>query len=452
MGSAAPAFTATAPAVRYAVPVERLRHALLWLTGLSSAFVFIEPSPYEVVALLTMVVFLVTGMRLSAPVMPLAVLLVILNLGFSFALVPVMGQSRTLQWVLVSWYLAATAIFFAIVLGENTEKRLDWLVRGWMLAALVASLAGIAGYFGLVPGFSDMLTRYGRAQGTFNDPNVLGAFLIPPALFALQRLLRGSAASFIGGSMLLGIYLVAILLSFSRAAWGQFAFCAALLMLLTFLAGPSPRARLRVALLALAAIAALAVTVAAMLSIDAVEELFRERASLQQSYDAGPTGRFGRYVSGLLMALESPGGIGPLQFMRHFPEDPHNSYLNTLVTGGWMSGLAYSALVLLTLVMAARYLFVPTPWQGAYLVIFTGYAGVAAESFLIDTDHWRHYFLLLGVMWALMIATARYRAEPGPVAPRPVAPRPVAPRPVAARGPATATARQRRLASEGPPA
>ncbi len=51
---------------------------------------------------------------------------------------------------------------------------------------MIASLAGIAGYFHLVPGGYDLLTLYDRARGYLQDPNVLGAFLILPALFALQ--------------------------------------------------------------------------------------------------------------------------------------------------------------------------------------------------------------------------------------------------------------------------
>ena len=36
---------------------------------------------------------------------------------------------------------------------------------------------------------------FGRARGTFNDPNVLGAFLVLPALIAFQRVLTGRLSS-----------------------------------------------------------------------------------------------------------------------------------------------------------------------------------------------------------------------------------------------------------------
>ena len=45
----APPHTDAAVAAPRLSPIERLRGALLWLIGLSGAFVFIEPSPYEFV-------------------------------------------------------------------------------------------------------------------------------------------------------------------------------------------------------------------------------------------------------------------------------------------------------------------------------------------------------------------------------------------------------------------
>ena len=45
-------FEAAALEPRFSRSMERLRCLLLWLTGFSGAFVFIEPSPYEVASLL----------------------------------------------------------------------------------------------------------------------------------------------------------------------------------------------------------------------------------------------------------------------------------------------------------------------------------------------------------------------------------------------------------------
>ena len=94
------------------------------------------------------------------------------------------------------------------------------LRRGLIVGAMIASIAAIAGYFNLVPGGHDLLTLYERARGTFKDPNVLGAFLILPALFVLQSVVSDRLGKSFRSAIALGIMALAILLAFSRAAWG----------------------------------------------------------------------------------------------------------------------------------------------------------------------------------------------------------------------------------------
>src|ERR1700749_1793634 len=185
------AYTATAggfpPSVTSAPRVLALQRALVWLVGASGAIVFIEPSPYELTTLAAAVIFFATGLRLRLVFMPLLLLLFLLNVGYSIGAITFLDLSEVANWIATSWYMAITVIFFAMVLSEDTEARLDMLRRGLSVGAMIASLAAIAGYFNLVPGGHDLLTLYDRARGTFKDPNVFGAFLILPALFALQN-------------------------------------------------------------------------------------------------------------------------------------------------------------------------------------------------------------------------------------------------------------------------
>lgn len=394
---------------RSRVSVETIRLALLWLAGVSGAFVFIEPSPYELISLLTIAFFLASGLSLNARHVPLALLVIAVNLGFSISVLQVFGQDRTLIWVLVSWYLGATALFYAAMLGDNTEERLSFLLKGYMFAALVASSLAIFAYFRLFGGASEFFLRYDRARGPFNDPNVLGAFLVLPMLLAYQRILLGSTRLLLRRASLLAVLAVALLLTFSRGAWAQGAFALALLTALQFVASSSRWERVRIAGAAAMGVVALAAALSAVLSIDKVAELFEVRASLDQSYDLGHAGRFGRHALGFALALEKPFGIGPLQFSRFFPEDPHNSYLNAFMAGGWLSGTSYLALVLTTLAYGFRYAFVRTPWQRTYLAVLSAYVAAAAESVIIDSDHWRHYFLLLGLLWGLIVVSVPYR-------------------------------------------
>ena len=166
--------------------VLALQRALVWLVGASGAIVFIEPSPYELMTLTAAVIFFATGLRLRLAFMPLLLLLFLLNVGYSIGAIPFMDKPEVANWIATSWYMAVTVMFFAMVVSEDTAARLDMLRRGLIVGALIASTSAIAGYFNLVPGGHDLLTLYERARGTFKDPNVLGAFLILPALFALQ--------------------------------------------------------------------------------------------------------------------------------------------------------------------------------------------------------------------------------------------------------------------------
>src|SRR5580692_9783815 len=405
-------YTATAesfpPSVTSAPRVIALQRALVWLVGASGAIVFIEPSPYELMTLAATVIFFATGLRLRLVFMPLLLLLFLLNVGYTIGAIPFLDKSEVVNWIATSWYMAVTVIFFAMVVSEDTAARLDMLRRGLIVGAMIAAVAGIAGYLNLVPGGHDLLTLYERARGTFKDPNVLGAFLILPALFALQSVVSDGFRKSFRSTIALAIMALAILLAFSRAAWGGLALTSAFMLALMVLTSPSRAQRSRIIVMSVVAVIVVVLLVAVLLSFDSIREMFQQRASFDQSYDEGRFGRFGRHILGADMALDLPFGIGPLQFHNYFPEDTHNSYLNAFMSGGWLAGICYPALVFITVIFGFRHVFVPVPWQRTYLAIFAAFLGTVGESFVIDTDHWRHFWMMLGAMWGMFGAAQRY--------------------------------------------
>jgi hypothetical protein len=410
-------------AARPVVPpgVVALQRALVWLAGASIAIVFIEPSPYELVTLASAAVFIATGVRLRIVFVPLLLLLFLLNLGYTICAVPLLGDSTIASWIATSWYMAVTVMFFALVMAEDTAARLDMLRRGLVVGAVIASLAGVAGYFHAVPGGYDLLTLYGRARGTFKDPNVFGAFLLLPSLLVLQNVVTAHFAKALRSGIALLIMALAILLAFSRAAWGGLVLTAAFMLVVMVLTSASRSERSRIITMTLAAVVAGVLLIAVLLSFHSIADMFQQRASFDQSYDEGRFGRFGRHILGAQMALDLPFGIGPLQFHRYFPEDTHNSYLNAFMSGGWLSGICYPTLVFATVILGFRHLFVRVPWQRSYIAIFAAFFGTVGESFIIDTDHWRHFFMMLGTMWGMFAAAGihtrrehRSRAAAGP--------------------------------------
>lgn len=403
---------ATAPAytISPARAVEKLRHLMLWLAGFSGAFVFTEPSAYEIAASAAIIVFFASGLALRRGHIPLLAILVLYCFGLTIAVIPVVAENKTALWVAVSWFLAATTLFYAAAIAEDTERRLNILLRGYMAAAMVASLIAIVAYFRVLPG-ADGFLLYGRAKATFNDPNVLGPFLVLPGLLAVKRALSFRFRDLVIGGAQVSIIAIAILLTFSRGAWGHFAVSAVLFVGLLFVVSNNARERARIVAAAIAGIAALGLLFAALLSMQNIGEFFSERATLTQSYDTGELGRFGRYALGIQLALEQPWGLGPFQFAKIFPEDPHNVYLNAFMTGGWLGGIFYLLLVVTTLWIGLKAALRATPWRPALLAVFATFVAVAGEGAIIDTDHWRHFWLLAGLLWGGAIAAQRYRPE-----------------------------------------
>jgi hypothetical protein len=68
-------------------------------------------------------------------------------------------------------------------------------------------------------------------------------------------------------------------------------------------------------------------------------------------------------------------------------------------------------LTLTTLARGLRAAFVAAPSQPFLIAAFATFVGVVVEGAVIDTDHWRHYFLLLGLIWGLSTASARQQSR-----------------------------------------
>jgi hypothetical protein len=394
--------------------LDRLRLSALWMIGASSGFVMVEPAPYEFLFMLATIVFVATGLTLRAGHLPLMFLLAFYNIGFIISLIPVVDFPGTVKWTAVSCYLAVTTLFFALVLVEDTARRLEILMRGYILGAVITSMIAVLGYFELVPGWAAFIGAE-RARSTFKDPNVFGPFLILPALVVLQRIMFGGMRGLLRNTVIVFMLAAGLFLSFSRAAWGHFCTSALLMLYLTYVTTRSRADRRRIVIAALFGTVVIAAFIAALLSLDQVASLFEERASLLQDYDAGHTGRFGRHILGALMVLDHPFGIGPLQFSKYLSEDPHNSFLLSFTAGGWLGGFSLLALVLITLGIGLRQVFMRTPWQSTTIAVYAVFVGEVAESYFIDVQHWRHYYLIIGVIWGLVLA-ARPSVPAMPVA------------------------------------
>lgn len=372
-----------------------------------SGFVIDEPAPYDLYMAVLMPVWALFGLRISRGIVPLVALLIVFDIGGLIAMTQMAELYQTPFYLAVSFFLSFTAIFYASI----TEQRPDiypLIFAAWVVAALVTATLGILGYFHAFPG-ADRFTRYERAMGAFQDPNVFGPFLALPAIYLLHRILAGRPRNAILLTPLLLVIAIGIFLSFSRGAWGVLVASAVLLTVALFLQSNSGRFRLKIIVMAILAFAIAALAMIAILQIPGMDEFFRSRAQLEQSYDAGRLGRFARYGYGAAMALEHPLGIGALNFGRIFGEDTHDIWLKTLLDYSWLGFAAFLGLVIWTLAAGFRILFRDRPWQPYLLcayVVFVAHLGLGT---IIDIDHWRHVYMLFGLIWGAIALERRHQ-------------------------------------------
>lgn len=379
---------------------------LVWLTFLTSGIVFAEPAPVDLmlmglVLLLPLVGLVVVSQALTGY---LVLWLGIVATGFLAAPFAA-DDARAASHTAVTLYLAIASFVLAGFIARNAADHARIVLGGVVWAGLVATVAGLVGYFDLLPGAADVFTRFGRASGTFKDPNVYGAFLVLPAVYclhlAIERPLRRAIWPLAGFAVLA----LGILLSFSRGAWINLAIAVVSFGYLAFSTSASPGARLRIAAFALAGVAAMGLVGILALQNESIAGLMSERATLTQSYDVGPEGRFGGQEKALRLISENPLGIGAQDFTQsHHHEEVHNVYLSMTLNGGWIGGVLFIVLNALTVVVGTSAMLSNATLRPLLIVAVTVFTATALEGVIIDTDHWRHYYIELALVWGLATA------------------------------------------------
>ena len=105
------------------------------------------------------------------------------------------------------------------------------------------------------------------------------------------------------------------------------------------------------------------------------------------------------------LILQNPLGIGAGQFaLLHHHEEPHNVYLSMPLNAGWMGAGLYNAAVSLTLLIGMSACFRRSPVQPLIQIAVAAFAANAFEGVIIDTDHWRHFYVLMALVWGMATA------------------------------------------------
>ncbi len=382
------------------LPTRTVANGLLWLAVFLGGFVIFEPAPYELFLALLIPGWLLLGLPVPRAISPLVVLMLLFLAGGVMAATQARNFSTQPVYYAVTAFLVFSSCFYACIIAED-KTRLDIIVRAWIAAAFFTTLLGIIGYAGLTGG---LFTKFGRATGGFQDPNVFGPFLIFPFVVLVRRTLTEAWGKALTSGVLALVVFVGIFLSFSRATWGLTVITTLMVSGLLFVMERSIKMRMRIVALGAAGLVAITIIVGAVLSVPAVSALFEDRAHIEQNYDSGHLGRFQRHAIGFNMMLDHPLGIGSLEFGRHFGEDEHDIWLKSLTTYGWLGFAAYLTLVLWTLAAAFPLVFRSGPLQAVTQIAYIVFLGHILMATVIDIDHWRHVYLLFGILWGAIAA------------------------------------------------
>ena len=395
---------------RLVLPLSSVQAAAVWLMMASSFFVKIEPAPVDLMFAIAAALFLVRGLTVTALVAPMILYLLLYNLGGFFSYLQVTDVEKSAMFVITSVYMALSAVFFAFYVSSDTARRMALFKNGYIIGAVIASVIGLIGYFN-VAGLGATLSPIQRAQGTFKDPNVLSTYLILPALLLTQDVMLGTRGWKFLRYVALLLVTACLFLAFSRGAWVNFAASVTLMVVFTFAMTPSTALRTRIILLAATGIAVLAVMLAALLSVESVRGLFLDRLTLAKDYDSGEFGRFGNQLNSISYLLERPLGFGPTMFGRFFGLDPHNTFINAFASYGWLGGISYLVMVVSSIAVGFRAMLIRTPWQNSSIAVFCAMFTTMLQGVQIDTDHWRHFYWMLGLLWGLYAASLAYMAR-----------------------------------------
>ena len=110
--------------------------------------------------------------------------------------------------------------------------------------------------------------------------------------------------------------------------------------------------------------------------------------------------------------LDYPFGIGAGQFaLVHHHEEVHNVFLSMFLNAGWLGGLTYWLMTGLTLYIGLKHTLSARVSRPLFLIAYAAFVATAFEGIVIDTDHWRSFYILMALVWGM--ASSPYDAGIG---------------------------------------
>lgn len=407
------------------VVADRFLHLVLFVSVLSSFYILVEPAPYDYLMVVLGFACVLARVSINRVVLPLLVLLLIrdasgalgllkiLNFGWvrlagdPIATIITFDYPDSIRFLAISFYLGLSAVMYACISAQDTMRRIKTIRAAFILSAVIASALGMIGYFKLIPGLDLMFTDGFRISGGFKGPNDFAGFMVPALLWLIEGFMLDRIR--IHNLIASIIIFIGLLLSFSRGGWGSFFVTAIMMVYLLFVTQRQPRIRRRIAFQVIAGVVAAMSILAALSSVDTIRQSITERSQVQD-YDVNGDNRsrLNLEVDSFKAMFDHPLGMGPWGFAHATNWVSHETFIGTALNHGWVGGAAYLTLIVLTLYVGFRSIWTPAPWQAFLIATYAAFIAMVFEGIFGDTDHWRHFYIVLGLVWGLAAATQKH--------------------------------------------
>ena len=377
--------------------VSSTRNLIYFMAVLAMNYTLSRPSPVD---MLYITAFLLTLFHLTLfpkvevtrRVVFMCLLLGGWALSYVIASMPHYREPFVVFELIAKTFAISIGFIAAFVTMRWNRRHFETFMKVYVVSCFTASVLGTIGFLLQHP----LLTWDGRAKGLIDDPNMYGSFLIPAVMFCAYLLTRTRTSNI----MLLGAMLVILMgIFFSLSRIALVASLACLIAYIFFQNRRNPR-RLLLIILGLIMSAVLLPGIASIASPE-FSERFLERLTIAQPYDLGEQGRYGRYLLVLPMILQNPIGVGVLQLEKIFPEPIHNIWLSSFVNYGWGGGVSFVWLAVGSVVVSLRNY--RKTQNDIPIVLMASLIGIVMCATLHEGEHWRHMWLLFGLVWGLNV-------------------------------------------------
>jgi len=360
------------------------------------AVVRIEPAPADVLFALLIVATLVSTRRI-AHIPPL--------IGLGLALFGILSIAsmlnapdghRALRFEFQTLYLLVLGLWLSGMFENANLVRRG--LKAYVLGAIASAVVAIVALKIPFPGRSVFLWDPQRPRALFKDPNVFGPFLVPAAAIMLEEIIRPRLFEWGHRRSLLAFMILSsgVVFSFSRAAGFNLlvALAAVTLIYAARARGITASAR-SIGSIAICALAGLAL-------LTATNSLnFLQSRSHPEAYDQQ---RFSTQTEALQRASEHILGHGPGQSEVQLPYSAHSLYARVAYEQGFIGEALLIGIIGATLLAAIGLAARDRDLHGVgSAALLASWLGLLANSFFVDTLHWRHLWVFAGLIWCASI-------------------------------------------------